>query len=106
VAEPLVTGWLGLPPETAEAFLIGFLRRDFGAAGLYRMSQAGALDAVQVLVAAVTITLFMPCIAQYFMIVKERGWRTSIAIASFVFVFALGVGGFLNWLCRALGVTL
>ena len=48
--------------------------------------------------AAVTITLFMPCIAQFFMIVKELGWRISLVIAIFVFVFALAVGGALNWL--------
>jgi ferrous iron transport protein B len=106
LAEPVVTGWLGLPAETAEAFLIGFLRRDFGAAGLYHMSEAGALDAVQVLVAAVTITLFVPCIAHFFMTVKERGWRTGVAIAVFVFAFALGTGAFVNWFLRAVGVTL
>jgi ferrous iron transport protein B len=106
ISEPVVQGVLGLPAETAEAFIIGFLRRDFGAAGLYRMTQQGALDGVQVLVAAVTITLFLPCVAHFFMTVKERGWRTGIAIASFVFVFALGVGGFLNWMLRTLGVTL
>ena len=55
---------------------------------------------------AVTITLFLPCVAHFFMTVKERGWRTGIAIASFVFVFAIGVGGFLNWLFRVTGMTL
>jgi ferrous iron transport protein B len=105
-AEPVVSGWLGLPRETAEAFIIGFLRRDFGAAGLYRMTEAGELDAVQVLVAAVTITLFIPCIAQFLMTVRERGWRTGLAIALFVFSFALGAGSALNWLMRALPVTL
>jgi len=29
--EPLVTGWLGLPADAANAFLVGFMRRDFGA---------------------------------------------------------------------------
>jgi ferrous iron transport protein B len=95
--EPVISGLLGLPREAAEAFLIGFLRRDFGAAGLYEMMRAGQLDAAQVVVAAVTITLFMPCIAQFFMIVKELGWRTSLVIAVFVFGFALVVGGALNW---------
>jgi ferrous iron transport protein B len=104
--QPVVVGWLGLPVETAEAFLIGFLRRDFGAAGLYQLAEAGRLDSVQVLVAAVTITLFVPCIAQFFMTVKERGWRTGLAIAVFVFAFALGTGAALNWLLRLLGVTL
>jgi ferrous iron transport protein B len=105
LAEPVVTGALGLPPETAGAFLIGFLRRDFGAAGLYRLAQEGRLQPGQVLVAAVTITLFIPCIANFFMIVKERGWRTALAIAAFIFPFAVGVGAALNALLRALPVA-
>ncbi len=104
--EPVLTGLLGLPKQTAEAFVIGFLRRDFGAAGLYHMAQAGTLDAVQVLVAVVTITLFIPCIANFFMIVKERGWRTGLAIAAFIFPFAIGVGAVLNFALRGLGVPL
>lgn len=105
-AAPLLHGGLGLPPETAEAFVIGFLRRDFGAAGLYRLARAGRLDPVQVLVAAVTITLFIPCVASFFMIVKERGWRTALAVGIFVLVFALGVGAALNAALRALPVVL
>jgi ferrous iron transport protein B len=99
---PLLLGGLGLPPETAEAFVIGFLRRDFGAAGLYRMAHEGRLDPVQVLVSAVTITLFIPCIASFFMIVKERGWRTGLGVAGFVFAFALATGAALNAALRAL----
>jgi ferrous iron transport protein B len=105
-AAPILTGWLGLPKESAAAFIIGFLRRDFGAAGLYRMSEAGQLDAVQALVAVVTITLFIPCIANFFMIARERGWRTAGIIAAFIFPMALLVGATLNWVLRALAVTL
>jgi ferrous iron transport protein B len=99
---PLLAGGLGLPPATAEAFVIGFLRRDFGAAGLYRMAHEGGLDPVQVLVSTVTITLFIPCIASFFMIVKERGWRTGLGVAGFVFAFALATGAALNATLRAL----
>jgi ferrous iron transport protein B len=105
-AAPVLHGLLGLPPETATAFIVGFLRRDFGAAGLYQLAQAGTLDPVQVVVAVVVITLFIPCIANFFMMVKERGWKTGLAIASFVFPFALFVGATLNWVLRALHVTL
>jgi ferrous iron transport protein B len=102
LAEPVVTGLLGLPAATAPAFIIGFLRRDFGAAGLFQMAQEGLLDPQQVLVAAVTITLFIPCIANVFMIVKERGWRTALAVAAFILPFAVAVGAALNWTLRAL----
>jgi len=99
-AEPVLTGGLGLPRQTAEAFVIGFLRRDFGAAGLYDMARHGQLTPAQILVAMVTITLFIPCIANFFMIVKERGWKTALAIAAFITPFALGVGAALNVLLR------
>jgi len=106
MAAPVVVGVLGLPRETAEAFVIGFLRRDFGAAGLYRMAEAGTLSPVQVLVAVVVITLFIPCIANFFMMVKERGWKFGLAAAAFIFPFSLAVGGALHWLLDALHVTL
>ncbi len=105
-AEPVLSGLLGLPRETAPAFVIGFLRRDFGAAGLYHMAGTGRLSPAQVLVAVVTITLFIPCIANFFMMVKERGWKTGIAIASVIFPFALAVGTALNWLLRVFPLPL
>ena len=94
-AEPLVVGWLGLPPQAAEAFLVGFLRRDFGAAGLFALQRAGQLSHVQVTVSLVTITLFVPCIAQYFMMTKEHGWKWATGIAAFATGMALVAGGLL-----------
>ncbi len=105
-AAPVLQGFLGLPRETAGTFIIGFLRRDFGVAGLYHMSRDGALDPVQVLVAVTTITLFIPCIANLFMVVKERGWRTGLAISAFIFPFALLVGAALNAVLRAIPLPL
>jgi ferrous iron transport protein B len=104
--EPVVTGFLGLPARASEALIIGFLRRDFGAAGLYRLAQEGLLNPVQIVVALVTITLFIPCIANLLMIVKERGTRTAVLVAAFIFPFAIAVGGALNYILHALGATL
>lgn len=100
VAQPLVHSWLGLPERTTEAFLIGFLRRDYGAAGLYALFRQGELDPTQVLVSLVTITLFVPCVANLMMIFKERGWRTAAAIILVIFPVAFGVGGLLNHALR------
>ena len=93
---PLVNS-LGLPDKTAVAFLFGFFRRDFGAAGLYDLQQAGLLSPLALVVSAVTITLFVPCIAQFSIMIKERGLKTAISIAAFVFPFAFFVGYILNW---------
>lgn len=93
--EPLVSGWLGLPAETANAFLLGFLRRDFGA--VYLLDAATGpdptLSGLQILVAMVTITLFMPCIANFLMIAKEHGLKVAWAMAAFIFPFAFLMGG-------------
>jgi ferrous iron transport protein B len=102
LGEPLVTGWLGLPKEMANAFLIGFMRRDFGA--VYILDAAtGAqplLSPHQIFVAMVTITLFMPCIANFLMIAKEHGLKIAWGMAAFIFPFAFFVGGVLNHLGR------
>jgi ferrous iron transport protein B len=57
-------------------------------------------------VAAVTLTLFVPCIAQFSVMLKERGIKTALAIALFIFPFAFLVGFILNWALTALGVSL
>lgn len=106
LSSPVIVSLLDLPARTSEVFIIGFLRRDFGAAGLLAMNNAGELDPIQLVVSLVTITLFIPCIANLFMIVKERGWRTAAMIAAFIFPFALLAGAGLNALLRGLGVTL
>jgi ferrous iron transport protein B len=106
LAEPIVTGWLGLPRETAAAFVVGFLRRDFGAAGLFELARHGKLSPAQIVVAMVTITLFIPCIANFFMIVKERGWKTALAIAAFITPFAIGAGAAVHWALTAFPVRL
>ncbi len=101
--KPLVTGWLGLPPEASAAFLQGFLRRDFGATGLFLLEAQGRLNPVQVVVSMVTITLFIPCIASVFMIAKERGWRTSLAMIAVIMPMAFLVGGLLNRVLLLIG---
>jgi ferrous iron transport protein B len=93
--EPLVTGWLGLPAEASATFLMGFLRRDFGATGLFMMQTHGLLSPIQVVVAMVTITLFIPCIASVMMIAKERSLGTALGMMGVVFPLALIVGGLL-----------
>lgn len=106
-AAPVVESFLGLPTEATDAFLIGFLRRDYGAAGLYDLFNdqlsAGPLPVeveIQVIVAMVTITLFVPCIANVFMIAKERGGKAALAMTAFIFPFAFVVGGCVNFVLR------
>ncbi|WP_292487660.1 ferrous iron transport protein B [Methanohalobium sp.] len=100
------TQWIGLPSEAADVFLLGFFRRDFGAAGLYELNKTGVMNGVDMLVAAVTLTLFMPCIAQFMMTLKERGLKIALSMAAFIFPFAFFVGFVVNYIMKILGVTL
>jgi ferrous iron transport protein B len=97
MAEPVVVQFLGLPAKTTETFLMGFLRRDYGAAGLFALARQGFLDENQVIVSLVTLTLFVPCLASFFMMVKERGVKTALLMMVLIIPFALLVGGVLNF---------
>ncbi len=105
-ASPIVVNFLGLPAKATDAFLIGFLRRDYGAAGLFAMQKGGLLTPVQSLVSIVVITLFVPCIAQFFVTIKERGLKPALIMLGFIFPFAVVVGAGLNFGLNFLGVTL
>lgn len=89
---PITTGWLQLPRETARAFVMGMVRRDFGAAGLYQL----ALTPNQTVVALVTITLFTPCIASLMVMLKERGLKEAAIVWTGTWVVAFLVAGLLS----------
>lgn len=102
--EPMMS-FIGQPIEAAESFLIGFFRRDFGGAGLYKLAQDGevALSHRQILAGAFTLTLFVPCVATFMMMWKERGARIASSIFLIVTVVALLAGAGLNQVLIGLG---
>jgi ferrous iron transport protein B len=106
LASPLVVGALGLPVEATAAFLIGFLRRDYGAAGLFALALAGQLNGNQIVVSMVVITLFIPCIANVLMILKEYGWKVMVGVVVTVFPVAFLVGALLNAALQLLNVVI
>ncbi|MCR3922213.1 MAG: ferrous iron transporter B [Firmicutes bacterium] len=85
-------GQMGLPPTLSTVFLYGFFRRDYGAAGLYDLYRAGEVNGGQLLVAAVVLTLFLPCLAQLAMMIRERGLFISFIISISVAVLAFAMG--------------
>lgn len=86
---PATVGLLHLPPQAATAFIMGLIRRDFGAAGLTDLP----LSPAQVIVSLVVITLFVPCIATVTVLFKERGWREALTLWLGSWVVAFAVGG-------------
>ena len=103
---PVIVHWLGLPPQTTGAFIIGFLRRDYGAAGFFNLAQEGLLTTNQVLIGLVTMTLFVPCLANVLIVIKERGFKNAMIINFVVMAIALLVGGVINGILTSLEITL
>jgi ferrous iron transport protein B len=91
---PITETLLKLPPETATAFIMGIIRRDFGAAGLSSI----VMTQGQVLVSLVVMTLFVPCIAAIMVIFKERGTKDALIIWLGSFAVAFFTGGIIAWL--------
>lgn len=104
LAAPLA--WMGLPGDAAPAFLFGFFRRDYGAAGLYDLARGGGLSGEQLAVACVVLTLFLPCITQLLVMMRERGWKMGMALAGAVLTVAVSVGIVLHAVLAGLGVSL
>ncbi|MGC4084293.1 MAG: ferrous iron transporter B [Vicinamibacterales bacterium] len=104
VGRPVVTGMLGLPPETAQILVMGFLRRDYGAAGLFRLAQSGQLTGVQAVVVLTVMTLFIPCVANFLMIIKERGARVAFTLLGVITPIAILTGAGLHYVFDTFGV--
>lgn len=86
---PITVHWLKLPKEASTAFVMGMVRRDFGAAGLFDLK----LSTMQITVAIITITLFVPCIASFVVMLKERGIKEGLIIWLGTWVTAFFIGG-------------
>lgn len=87
---PAIKAVLHLPYETAQVFIMGLVRRDFGAADLYLM--ADTMTQAQLLTCLMVITLFVPCFASATVIWKERGVKEGVTVLAGSWLIAFGVG--------------
>ncbi|HEY9868757.1 MAG TPA: ferrous iron transporter B [Candidatus Obscuribacterales bacterium] len=93
VLQPVTVHLLSLPddPRIATTFILGIVRRDFGAFGLTDV----AMTPVQAVTAMIVITLFVPCIATVGIMIKERGPRIALTIWLGSWLCAFAIGGLL-----------
>ncbi|MEO5369329.1 MAG: ferrous iron transport protein B [Magnetococcus sp. DMHC-1] len=97
---PITTGFLSLPDQVTETFIMVLSRREVGAIYFKNLAESGLLSNVQIIVGLVVITLFIPCISNTVMMVKEVGLRWAVAMNLAIIVIAVLVGGLVNQVLR------
>jgi ferrous iron transport protein B len=92
-ANPLIGGWLGLPPETGIPLIFGILRKELTLILLSELIPLESLTAIQMIVFSLVTMIYIPCIATIAACAREFGWRKALAIAVIDVALALFLGG-------------
>jgi len=94
---PVTVVWLGLPAFTGFLFIFGVLRKE--AALVLLTTAAGTLNIqavmtpIQMVVFALVIMIYVPCIATIAALVRETGWKRAGLITFFEIGLAILLGG-------------
>ena len=91
-----VTGWLtqilrapvqwalGLPPDATPLLLLGFLRKDVSIALLEPFN----LTPQALVVACVFMSMYLPCVATFFVMLRETGWKDTLRVVALTLLFS------------------
>jgi len=96
LTKPVLSGFVGLPKESVDVFLMSIIRREAGVGVLKRFVEGGIFSNIQIIVNLLLITFLMPCINAILVIVKERGGKVAAGICSFVVIYAILIGALVN----------
>ena len=102
LCKPILSGFVGLPKESINVFVVSIIRREAGVALLTEFIEKGLFNQIQIIVNLLIITFLMPCINAIIVIMKERGVKICIGICSFVLVYAILIGALVNYCLTAL----
>jgi ferrous iron transport protein B len=97
---PIVVSFLNLPIHFTEAMVMSLARSEAGAVIIMNMVKQGELDAIQVIVSIIVLTLFIPCISNVMAIVKELKIRTALFMVLIITLTAFLIGGVINFILR------
>jgi len=92
-AKPLISGWLGLPVEAGIPLIFSVLRKELTLILLSQLIPLESLSAIQMIVFALVIMIYIPCIATIAALIREFGWRKALAITFTDITLALLLGG-------------
>src|SRR5574341_241179 len=98
---PITTWWLGLPTVLGVPLLFGILRKELSLAMIYSALGGFALEAyltpAQIFTFLVFLTLYVPCISTYAVMMKTVGRRQALASVGASVGVALAVSGALRF---------
>jgi len=89
---PLIQGVFGLPNETVAALIIGTVRKD---AAIALLDPIG-LSNMQMVISAVILTIYFPCVATFTVLFKELGLKDTAKAVAIMFTATLVAGGGLH----------
>ncbi len=97
-ASPIMTLWLGLPAVTAIPLIFGILRKELTLILLSTtLASIGlgltSLNWVQMIVFALVVMIYIPCLATIATCKKEFGWQKALGITLIDIALALVIGG-------------
>ena len=95
-AQPVVSGWLGMPPEAVVALILGIVRREMSVAPLLALN----LTYLQAFIAGVVSLMYLPCMSVFGVLAKEFKIRVAIVIFAGTVSLALFTGGLINHIVR------
>lgn len=94
---PITVTWLGLPAFTGFLLIFGILRKE--AVLVLLATAAGTLDIstvmtpVQMVVFALVMMIYIPCVATIAVLIRETGWKKTIIITISEIGLAIFLGG-------------
>ena len=91
-AEPLVSQWLGLPPDAVVALILGIVRREMSVAPLIALD----LNALQAFVGGAVSLMYIPCLSVFAILVKEFKLKIAAFVTLATIIIALFMGGIIN----------
>jgi ferrous iron transport protein B len=96
-----MANWLGLPSITSITLIYGVLRKEMTIQTLLVISQLKLgitnlgllLTPMQMLIYAVVVALYFPCVAAFSVLAREMGIKWAVTVSIITIALALLIGG-------------
>jgi len=97
IMSPVTVLWLGLPAFTGILLIFGILRKEAALVLLVTVAGsaniASVMSPIQMIVFAIVVMIYIPCISTIAVLIKEEGWKFAAAVTVAEIGLAVLVGG-------------